>query len=329
MKCDHIPNIIETAHNGIIVVRLHFGSYEADICPAMGANCIRFAREGMSVLRTPPDMDTFRSQPNVYGMPLLFPPNRINGGTYTYQGRVYHFPFNEPPRGHHIHGYLSSTPFSPAGQHISAEGVLISFQASFDERSPYHTFPHAFSVQLDYLLNKDGLLQTLTLKNNSPQDMPSGLGFHTAFHVPFIKDTRGEEYRLYASVEEEICLDPVTIIPTGERRNGGTIIQALREGSLIPAGSSLSNHFSGRSGEIALTHMPSGAAVRYLPDPAFSFLMLWNGGGKSGFICPEPQTWQVDAPNSLLPQDMSGFTALKPGGIISLNSKLCIDLGGV
>ena len=327
MKCDHTPSIMETAHNSIIVVRLLFGPYEADICPAMGANCIRLVRDGLSVLRTPPDMDTFRDQPNVYGMPLLFPPNRIQGGTYTYQGRVYRFPVNEPARGHHIHGFLSSTPFSPAGQHIGAEGVSVSFQVSFDERSPYLTFPHSFSVRLYYLLNDDGLHQTLTLKNNSPLDMPSGLGFHTAFHVPFVPDTHGEEYRLCAHVEEEICLDPVTIIPTGERRSGSTVGQVLRDGSLIPAGSPLSNHFGGRSGEIKLTHLPTGAAVRYLPDPAFSFLMLWNGGGQSGFVCPEPQTWQVDAPNSLLPQDMSGFTALKPGEIISLNSKLCIDPG--
>jgi aldose 1-epimerase len=259
--------------------------------------------------------------------PLLFPPNRINDGTYTYQGRVYRFPINEPSRGHHIHGFLSSTPFTPAGQHISPEGVSVSFQALFDESSPYPAFPHAFSVRLNYLLNDDGLHQTLTLQNNSPQDMPAGLGFHTAFHMPFLPDTGGEDYRLFANVGEEICLDPVTIIPTGERRSGGAVGQALRKGSLIPAIGPLSNHFSGRSGEITLTHVLTGATIRYLPDPAFSFLMLWNGGGQSGFVCPEPQTWQVDAPNSLLPPDKSGFMALKPGGIISLSSKLSIDPG--
>lgn len=327
MKCDHTPAIVEAACNGIPVVRLHFGPYEADVCQAMGSNCIRFSRDGISVLRTPPDMDTFRDQPNVYGMPLLFPPNRIKGGTYTYQGRVYRFPVNEPARGHHIHGFLSSTPFTPSGQHISAEGVSVTFQAAFDERSPYLAFPHAFSVRLDYLLNDDGLLQTLAIINNSPLDMPCGLGFHTAFHVPFLPDTCGEEYRLCALVEEEICLDPVTIIPTGERRNGGTIVKELREGSLNPAGSPLSNHFGGRSGDIKLTHMPSGAAIRYLPDPAFSFLMLWNGGGQSGYVCPEPQTWQVDAPNSFLPPSTSGFAALKPGGTITLNSRLSIEPG--
>jgi aldose 1-epimerase len=308
-------------------VRLFFGPYEADVCPDMGANCIRFVREGLSVLRTPPDMDTFLEQPNVYGMPLLFPPNRIQGGTYTYQGRVYRFPINEPSRGHHIHGFLSSTPFTPAGQHVSKEVVSVSFQAIFDERSPYLAFPHAFGIRVNFQLNDEGLFQTLTLQNNSPQDMPAGLGFHTAFAVPFVKDTTGEEYRLYANVEEEICLDPVTIIPTGERRSASTVRQALRKGSLIPAGSPLSSHFSERSGEITLTHTPTGAAVHYLPDPAFSFLMLWNGGGQSGFVCPEPQTWQVDAPNSSAPPSISGFMALKPGGIITLNSKLCIDLG--
>ncbi len=327
MKCNNIRGIIQSAHNGIPVVRLLFGSYEADICPAMGANCIRFARNGMNVLRTPPSLDAFKSQPNVFGMPLLFPPNRIQGGVFMFQGRVYRFPVNEPSRGHHIHGFLSSTPFPAADLTVQADGVCASFAVSFDALTPYLSFPHVFSVCLGYRLDDSGLTQTLTLMNQSTQSMPAGLGFHTAFLVPFVSDTTGEEYRLFAKVGEEICLDPATILPTGETLQASVIGKALRVGTLIPAGRPLSHHFGGRTGEITLTHVHTGATVHYIPDPFFSFLMLWNNKGQSGFVCPEPQSWQVDAPNSPLPPEKSGFHVLGPGESMRLDNKIHIDLG--
>ncbi len=329
MKCDFKQSIIKAAHNGMPVVRLVYGSYEADICTDMGANCIRFSRNGMNVLRTPPDLDTFHSQPNVYGMPLLFPPNRIQGGVFTFQGRVYRFPINEPARGHHIHGFLSSTPFLLTKSSIESDGVRSEFSVSFHEQSPYLSFPHAFSISISYHLSASGLMQTLALQNNSQQDMPAGLGFHTTFQLPFVPNTAGEDYRLKAFVCEQICLDSNSIIPTGETPKDSAAGQALREGRLIPAGSPLSHHFGGRTGEIALTHAPTGAAVHYIPDKSFSFLMLWNGGGNSGFVCPEPQTWQVDAPNSPLPALRSGFQALSPGDNWCLTNRLFIDSGSL
>jgi len=327
MKCDHKPGILKTAHNGIPVVRLLFGPYEADICPAIGANCIRFASGGLNVLRTPPGLDAFYTQPNVYGMPLLFPPNRIQNGVFLFQGRVYRFPVNEPARGHHIHGILSSTPFLAADTCIQADGVCASFAVSFDDHTPYLSFPHAFHVRLGYRLDHSGLTQTITLANLSTQSMPAGLGFHTAFQVPFVPYTAQEEYRLTAQVGEEICLDSTTIIPTGETLKASVIGQALCEGALIPTKGPFSHHFGRRTGEITLSHVPTSAAVHYLPDPFFSFLMLWNGGGQSGFICPEPQTWQVDAPNSPLPPEKSGFFTLEPYETLHLTNKLCIDSG--
>ncbi len=313
--------------NGIPVVRLSHGPYEADICPGMGANCIRFAKNGLSVLRTPPDMSTFRSNPNVYGMPLLFPPNRIANGTYTFQGRVYRLPINEPARGHHIHGFLSGTAFDVAEPSAGETEAAALFSAAFGEASPYHAFPHAFSVTLEYRLNAQGLSQRLSLANLGSTDMPTGLGFHTAFALPFVPGSLEADYRLSAKVGKEICLNPKTILPTGEYLADGAVGSALSNGSLCPAQGAISNHFQGLSGEIALLHLPTGAAVRYTPDPGFSFLMLWNGGGSSGFVCPEPQSWQVDAPNSPLPPDMTGFRFLAPGGEIHFISRLSIDLG--
>lgn len=323
------PSVLRTVHNGIPVVRLACGPYEADICPDMGANCIRFSRAGVNVLRTPPSYEIFKAQPNVYGMPLLFPPNRIGGGSYTFQGREYRFPINEPAKGHHIHGFLSQTPFLQAEPQACAKWAEAEFSASFGNGSPYLSFPHAFSVRLCFRLDGSGLIQTLTVKNDSRLDMPCGLGFHTAFALPFLPGTREEDYALGVQVGDELCLDPLSILPTGETLPASSVGQALRESRLSPGAFPLSNHFAARSGAIVLRHLPTSATVQYLPDPAFSFLMLWNCEGHSGFVCPEPQTWQINAPNSSAPPEKSGFRALEPGQTFTLLSRLAMDPGSL
>ena len=54
--------------------------------------------------------------------------------------------------------------------------------------------------------------------------------------------------------------------------------------------------------------------------------MLWNGGGGQGFICPEPQSWLVDAPNLSLPPQTSGFTALAPGQSATTRLRYALEL---
>ncbi len=67
------------------------GDYTALLVPSMGANLVRFAhtRLGVEVLRTPAqdESDEFRRRPHVYGLPILFPPNRIADGRFESDGR--------------------------------------------------------------------------------------------------------------------------------------------------------------------------------------------------------------------------------------------------
>ena len=41
--------------------------------------------------------------------------------------------------------------------------------------------------------------------------------------------------------------------------------------------------------------------------------MLWNQGGRKGFLCPEPMSWMIDAPNLTVPAEESGMFFLRPG----------------
>lgn len=84
---------------------------QAEVLPAYGMNLIRLARSGSELLRTPEGETQLRREPQVYGMPLLLPPNRTAGGAFTFQGTTYHLPINEPVYGNHIHGSLARMPF--------------------------------------------------------------------------------------------------------------------------------------------------------------------------------------------------------------------------
>src|SRR5699024_265600 len=81
---------------GLRAVEFSKGDYTALLVPEVGANLVRLAhvRLGAELLRTPAagEIEAFRARPHVYGLPVLFPPNRIADGRYTFGGRTYRFP---------------------------------------------------------------------------------------------------------------------------------------------------------------------------------------------------------------------------------------------
>ena len=72
--------------HGIEGLYLHNGAAEAFICPALGANCLSLRVNGSALLREPQSGEVFPEAANVYGMPFLFPPNRIWQGVYHFDG---------------------------------------------------------------------------------------------------------------------------------------------------------------------------------------------------------------------------------------------------
>ena len=84
--------------------------YTALLVPSVGANLVRLAhtRLGVEVLRTPSERehDEFLRRPHVYGVPILFPPNRIADGRFRFDGREYRFPITRPEENNYHHGIL-------------------------------------------------------------------------------------------------------------------------------------------------------------------------------------------------------------------------------
>lgn len=65
---------------------------EMIVVPEWGSNVISLVDKTTNVqlLREPETAESFHDTPTLYGIPILFPPNRISDGTFSFRGRTYH-----------------------------------------------------------------------------------------------------------------------------------------------------------------------------------------------------------------------------------------------
>lgn len=317
--------IEHTQWQGEPAVHFYAGGFEALIIPGIGANLIELKdmKRGLNILRMPPEnLEAFKARPQVYGIPVLFPPNRIEDGTFTVEGREYRFKINNEKQHHHLHGFLRTRPWMITKMEVIDEGT-VEVEASFaaDSSVDFFTeFPHQFLVKLLYRLSSKGLEQKISIINKSDSSMPMGLGYHTAFNIPFHPESRAEDYKLIVSVGEKWELNDRTI-PTGKLLALDAVEQELSLKGIIPQGSPFEGHYTAKP--IKMNNIEfHGAIIKdtsknikviYEVDKEYKHWVIWNETGDTGFICPEPQTWVINAPNLKLSGDITGFKLLAPG----------------
>lgn len=296
---------------------IRHGAWSATVNVSRGANCISLRREdiGAQILREP----TYAAgeHPFLFGMPLLFPVNRISGGCFSFEGRTYRFPVNEPDTGCHLHGELHAVPFTVIAR--GEDFLRCAYRA--DGAHPYGAFPHEFEILLEYRLDEEGLTQRTQVTNHSSQNMPCLLGFHTTFRVPFID---GGKVLVGAQIREEYERD-ATYLPTGVTPAPDRVTEALMLGHFDPLSCPISRHCrAGGEGRMTLTDVRNGVRVVYENDASLAFRLIYNGDA-NGFICMEPQNCLVDAPNNVFGRDRSGFDAIAPGESRVYRSRICLE----
>jgi len=297
------------------------GDWSAVINLSRGANCmsLRNKRYGAKILREP-QADWVPDNPFTYGMPLLFPVNRIEGGEFEFEGRRYVFHINEPKTNCHLHGELHKTPFQLKS--LSESRIVCSFSAT--EERPYLSFPHAFDVELEYELKGEGLFQRVTVTNHSRENMPLFLGFHTTFNSRFLKDSRPEDIRVFADITEEYERNmEVNYLPTGKILPFDAVSRALADGEYNPFSGTASRHYRG-CGLMTITDVRRRVRMVYENDAAYKFRLIFNGG-KEGYICLEPQTCLADCANSPFPREEAGFAFLEAGASQAFRSRIYLE----
>ena len=287
---------------------LQAGEYTAIINPSRGANCISLRHNGYgaNVLREPNYANL--DNPYLYGMPILYPNNRISDGRFTFEGREYAFPINEPATNCHIHGFLHETPFEVVER--GADYVVCEYRATQDK--PYYSFPHEFSIRIIYRLSENGLDCDTEIRNESDENMPNLLGFHTTFNIPFLADGDSSDVRVLAEVKDLVERNMQVYLPTGKILPDDEIAIKLCRGEFMPFEAVISRqYFAKDGGRVALTDVKRKLSVVYEMDEKFGFRLLYNGKADE-YICIEPQTCMANAPNAPFNREYAGFDYFKP-----------------
>lgn len=105
--------------------------------------------------------------------PLVPFSNRIRDGKFTWQGEDIQLPLNQFPELHTNHGHGWQTKWNVDQQ--TEQSVTLSYLYTASE------WPFSYQTIYHFELHDGELLQTLTLKNLSTNEMPAGLGLHPYF----------------------------------------------------------------------------------------------------------------------------------------------------
>lgn len=311
-------------------VWLQWGSYEAAVLPRIGANLIAFREtdKQYALLREPSadEMDSFRSNPIVHGIPVLFPPNRYEDGTFTWNGKTYNFPVNEERTGNHLHGFFHNTPWQVDNYGVTELESYVTLSITIDPNHSIYTYlPHRFTISLRYSLNGNGLLQHVIVKNEGEDALPCWLAFHTTINAPFAPGSDADDYRFTMTTKERWELNE-RMLPTGRFQPLLPEEELMRTTGISPYWASMDNHYTsstqnGRN-RMVLTDTRANVSLVYDVGTEYKQWMIYNNGAKPGFFCPEPQVNLVNAPNVNLPAEQIGCIALEPGEIWEATSRL-------
>lgn len=152
------------------------------VVPGWGSRVIslRWKPSDTELLRTPPSMTEYEQTPFLYGMPVLFPPNRIENGSFTFEGRPYQFRINEPQHRNHSHGLVHDEAWEVGRCWTKGNRAVI--ETVFSSRGRHAVmsqFPHEFSILLRMSIDGASFRQTAEIRNKSKHSFPWGLGYHS------------------------------------------------------------------------------------------------------------------------------------------------------
>jgi aldose 1-epimerase len=193
------------------LITLEAQSERAVIVPAAGCQCLSYRAGTLDVIAGPASPDAWREHPHRGGIPILFPwPGRVAGARFTFEGREYRMPVNDP-RGHSIHGFACERAFR-----VTRRGPYFvnSILDSADYPDLSSIWPWPFALEIDYEVG-NGLRLKARITNTGNSVMPFGFGAHPYFHAPLNSKGMRDAMMIQLDAKARWPLD-ANMIPTGE-----------------------------------------------------------------------------------------------------------------
>jgi aldose 1-epimerase len=251
------------------------------------------------------------------GQVLLPWPNRIQDGSYEFDGQRHQLPINDPEEQDAIHGLVRWAPWSVA-EHEPHRVVM---------RHPIHPqpgYPFALEVAIEYVLSGEGLRVRTTATNVGAGPCPYGCGAHPYLSV----GTDVVDSVTLRAPGRTVLLSDERGIPVGSESVEGTEYDFRRPRQIDST--RLDNAFTDleRDGDgLARVSLSDsrGSSLTLWVDEAYRYLMLFTGdplpdvGRRS--LAVEPMTCPPNAFRS-----GESLIRLEPGG--SFTSTWGVESGG-
>ncbi len=295
----------------------------AEVWPALGFNCFRWRAvrggEALEVLYHDPALFD-NGRPTRSGVPVLFPfPNRIRDGRFTWAGKEYRLPLNDPAQKNAIHGFACRNAFRVASHGADAASAHVTgvFRCSVDAPDCLPLWPADHEIRLTLRLGQGVLRFEAEVHNPDAAPLPFGLGYHPYFRLPSAGAGPAADCEVEAPAEAYWVLDES--LPTGERRpvDAGRDLNAPRKVgglqlddvlSVLPAGAPRADGLLGRGA----VHAAPGGPMRLFCAPEFRELVVFTPPHRQAF-CIEPYTCPTDAVNLQARGIEANWLVLPPG----------------
>jgi aldose 1-epimerase len=295
------------------------GVARAEIWPAGGFNCHRWQITPDGTVR-----DLLYSDPQFFhgakptrsGIPILFPfPNRIRDGRFTWAGKEYHLPLNDPSGKNAIHGFACRRPWRMVerGADGSAAWVTGEFQGSLDAPEARDFWPADYLARITYRLEARALRINAQVHNPDRAALPFGLGYHPYFHLPFVASEEGGAYLAQARAGHFWALEDS--LPTGELQlvHAARDLRTPRRVQELSLDDVLHCEKVNNDYQAGLFRPERRAeGIRVQTSPAFRELVVFTPPHRQAF-CFEPYTCTTDAINLQQRGIDAGLRVLQPG----------------
>jgi aldose 1-epimerase len=210
------------------------------------------------------------ASPSGRGQVLIPWPNRLEDGSYEFDGRHHQLELNEPERSNAIHGLVRFAQWTVATR--EAKRAVVEH-----ELEPQPGYPFALALSIEYSLSLSGLRVQTTATNAGSEPCPYGSGAH-----PYV--TLGTE-----TVDEAVLHAPGRVVLHSDERGlpretepvDGTDYDFTRP---RPIGSTQLDHaftdlHRGLDGlaRVELADPGSRAALSLWADESYGYLQLFTG----------------------------------------------------
>lgn len=317
-------SIKEIKHKGEPCIKMTVGRYTALLAPTIGSNMIRLRDNKNSIeifhFDSKAQMKFVKKEPLFFGLPTLYLPNRLSNGILKTSDATYRLPINEPKRNNHIHGFLHLREFKVIHKETTDNSAIIKTQYIYDNNDEFYEYlPIDFTAEITFTLTDNGLYYEFEITNNSYKMMPIGVATHTALQCPFSRKHNKSDYALSIPVKNKCALNNRHLSSTltdlddyDEKYVTGTMeplehdidddMYALEK---FPLQNGFYKGFE-------LVHTESEHKVCCEIGEEYGFMIVWNCGGTHRFVCAEPMSWMINAPNIVEADMDTGYREIAP-----------------